>query len=516
MAARKVTGRGGRESLIRAFTIEGLYGYRTISLASEHAATIVIARNGSGKTTLMAALDAFLRCQFARLRDLDFEIIRCRLRNVEDELVLTHVDVEQLAYAIDNSEIVHFARLCETDPAKLVSFIEKISDTDRDANDAWEDYQVFNSIVKKNDYNRRAAIAECERLRKIYYEMSPNISILRQIISTAMADIDLVYLPTYRRIELPLSEKEEQLGIRSRSLHARNRRTRLTFNDSGLFSGDVHFGLSDIGERLSELNQILLASSSLSYRQISADIINEMLDGTFEHFQVSHQRIPSSDELELYFSRLKAGGRRIGPYEVSIPNIEKIYSGKGISRDANKFLTYFLSKLNVSIQATRNIEVMVEEFVNICNKYLARIEVSSDGEDYAKDLIIDPDAKMLFLNRTNLSVYVEHMHLNRKIPLNSLSSGEKQMISLFAKLFLYEKEKVVLIDEPELSLSIDWQRQLIVDFLSAPRCRQVIAITHSPFIFDNELEPYARSMKSELSSTATRYDTNEEEPDLDE
>ncbi len=69
------------------------------------------------------------------------------------------------------------------------------------------------------------------------------------------------------------------------------------------------------------------------------------------------------------------------------------------------------------------------------------------------------------------------------------------MISLFAKMFLYSRRKIVLIDEPELSLSIDWQREILVDVLSAPLCAQLIAITHSPFVFDNELDPFARALK---------------------
>ena len=69
------------------------------------------------------------------------------------------------------------------------------------------------------------------------------------------------------------------------------------------------------------------------------------------------------------------------------------------------------------------------------------------------------------------------------------------MISLFAKLFLYSRQKIVLIDEPELSLSIDWQSHILVDVLNAPLCRQVIAITHSPFVFDNELDPFARPIQ---------------------
>ncbi len=35
----------------------------------------------------------------------------------------------------------------------------------------------------------------------------------------------------------------------------------------------------------------------------------------------------------------------------------------------------------------------------------------------------------------------------------------------------------------------------MVDVLSAPLCSQLIAITHSPFVFDNELEPFARALR---------------------
>jgi len=72
------------------------------------------------------------------------------------------------------------------------------------------------------------------------------------------------------------------------------------------------------------------------------------------------------------------------------------------------------------------------------------------------------------------------------------------MISLFARLYLYPKKKIFLIDEPELSLSLDWQRKILVDVINAPSCMQVIAITHSPFVFDNALEPFAKALQLEV------------------
>ena len=88
-AANAVRRRGTEPSLIERFGIEGLYGYRSISLTSDYAATILIAKNGTGKTTLLGALDAFLRMQLSRLRNLEFSVIRCKLRGEDHELVLS-------------------------------------------------------------------------------------------------------------------------------------------------------------------------------------------------------------------------------------------------------------------------------------------------------------------------------------------------------------------------------------------------------------------------------------------
>ena len=84
---------GGRPAIIERFGIRSLYGYRTISLSSQYAATILIAKNGTGKTTLLGALDAFLKLQFYRLRGLEFSEIFCKIRGHDDELVLTNEDL---------------------------------------------------------------------------------------------------------------------------------------------------------------------------------------------------------------------------------------------------------------------------------------------------------------------------------------------------------------------------------------------------------------------------------------
>lgn len=485
--------RGTRQSLIQTFVIEGLYGYRRLSLDSDYAATIIIAKNGSGKTTLLAALYAFLKGHFARLRELEFSVIRCQIRGLETELLVTKEDVAHLSEAADTGgELAKAARRYEVPPNDLFNFLEREFIPDISTIDEMSEHKVFSQIMRTHGFSRREAVEACNKLRDIYYSSSPHLATVRQALSSVFSNIELVYLPTYRRIELPLTDTDV-----SERPQYRRRRTNFKFSESGLSPGSVQFGLADISERLSQLNQRLLTDSSLSYREISANIINELIDGTFERPESTQQVLPDREELELFFARLKDGRRRVGPYaDATIPDIDKIYSREGISIESNRVLTYFLGKLNSAILATRDIEVMVEQFISVCNKYLSRIDPTTMVDDDRS--INDDDGKFLVLDRLNLKVYVESIALNRRIGLNSLSSGEKQMISMFGSLYLYEKEKVVLIDEPELSLSIDWQRQLLIDLLNAPTCRQIIAITHSPFVFDNELEPFARAMTSQV------------------
>jgi predicted ATP-dependent endonuclease of OLD family len=70
------------------------------------------------------------------------------------------------------------------------------------------------------------------------------------------------------------------------------------------------------------------------------------------------------------------------------------------------------------------------------------------------------------------------------IQLDQLSSGEKQLLLILFKVFLMdEKPFVLLMDEPEISLHIGWQQDLIETIRTLnPNCQLIIA-THSPSIF---------------------------------
>ena len=68
------------------------------------------------------------------------------------------------------------------------------------------------------------------------------------------------------------------------------------------------------------------------------------------------------------------------------------------------------------------------------------------------------------------------------ISSDKLSSGEKQMLS-FLSYNAFSEKTIFFIDEPELSLHIDWQRRLFPTLLKQGQKNQFFVATHSPFIY---------------------------------
>ena len=142
--------------------------------------------------------------------------------------------------------------------------------------------------------------------------------------------------------------------------------------------------------------------------------------------------------------------------------------------DREKILSHYLFLLlnsQVDIQKQR---INMSLFVSRCNKYL-----------HGKHLVFDE----------KLLSYILINEDGKELQLDALSSGEKQIVSIFSYLCLSSNTSVfVMIDEPELSLSVDWQRTILEDIKECPSCKGLFAVTHSPFVICDTLREYARGM----------------------
>ena len=68
--------------------------------------------------------------------------------------------------------------------------------------------------------------------------------------------------------------------------------------------------------------------------------------------------------------------------------------------------------------------------------------------------------------------------------MGTLSSGEIQVLLILLRVFLLgQRKSIVLIDEPENSLDIDWQFELINLLVHFNPNAQFFITTHSPALF---------------------------------
>ncbi len=133
-------------------------------------------------------------------------------------------------------------------------------------------------------------------------------------------------------------------------------------------------------------------------------------------------------------------------------------------KEVDNFTDYRMKLLNPDIDHDR-IRERISLLFNTIDKFF---ELSG------KRIKITPDNKIVFYFPDNECI----------IEPEQLSSGEKQLLIIFFRVFLKdEKPSLLLMDEPELSLHIEWQNKLIEAIRSLnPNC-QIIMTTHSPSIF---------------------------------
>ena len=455
--------------ILKSFQILGLHGYKNVALAFTGPARIVIAENGMGKTTILSALQAFLTKRFSRLQYLTFEAIKCDFTSFDEPLVLYKEHLPQLIGAGAEEKLRELSQFTETETSELQ---DTIVEGDFDTSSDIMSTPILREIYLESPFSSDQILEYVLAIRSELQQFrSEELQELVSRITTLTRPYEILYLPTYRRIEIPI-QRTPRRHRRRHSTHFRRDEDR---HRRELTDLDIQFGLSDVSDRLTQLFETIQRQSNIGYRSISANIIDDLLAGLLRDSQsAAREGVPEIDALARFFSRIDS---RESP-DNRLQSLRHLYESGEINVDEHNTLRYFLTKLSAVVEATKELEEDIEAFVDKANKYL---ELSSDE----KILEYDPN---------EMKVVVRNSWTGEEVELNDLSSGEKQVISLLARLYLYPEEKIVLIDEPELSLSIDWQKRLLPDLLFSPSCAQLLAITHSPFIFDNELDPYAGPM----------------------
>lgn len=123
---------------------------------------------------------------------------------------------------------------------------------------------------------------------------------------------------------------------------------------------------------------------------------------------------------------------------------------------------YRMSMIDASAEKQAEMKARIEDFRSVINGLFQETEKHIEIE--GNKFIIVSKGKIL--------------------PIDALSSGEKQILLIMLRVFLLEgKESYVLLDEPENSLDISWQYKLIDTLTKLNPNAQFFITTHSPSIF---------------------------------
>lgn len=124
----------------------------------------------------------------------------------------------------------------------------------------------------------------------------------------------------------------------------------------------------------------------------------------------------------------------------------------------------------------------VEPYNNIFRKIDLFVSLIKDNMLAFKEIKVNRDKGFYFVGDLN----------NEEIELSSLSSGEQnQIIIYYDMIFNSDRDSMILIDEPEISLHVAWQKsflQYIDTIMELNEPSKIIVATHSPSIVNSSWE----------------------------
>lgn len=448
------------------FDIKGLHGIRDYSIRLDDNRVIIVGENGSGKTTVFKIMYYAISCDWDLLRTFDFEKVIMLFSNnqkvcIELELLKSIYeinDVDRVAFYVDGHQYGRNRQF----PGLINSLIEMKK---RVENKNEEEFDRQFSASSAYPYRYIKGIFDARPLKDLY-------TLTKKIEQNF--DATILYLPTYRRIEEQLKNIFPNMDSddwnKARKKTQNNRAIEL-----------VEFGMDDVESAVKAFQEHLNDFSRAQQNKLTLGYLSEIIEQKYEQVNIEDIRKLTEEQVGDILKRIE---RSILSDEQK-SEITRILVQK---RDANdpsfqvreKIICHYFLKLIDFDRDMSKEEAALLKFIEKCNKYLVSNRLVYDKQNFICKIYNKVDEKFDSSN---------------EIHFQDMSSGEKQIVSLFSHLNLSKhKGLFVFIDEPELSLSVDWQRTFLVDILDSISCMGLVATTHSPFVFENELERYVHGI----------------------
>ncbi len=450
---------------LRQISIRGLHGRMDITIPIKNNKLILVGINGLGKTTILNLLYFILSRQWYRLLEVSFSELIISVN--DDELRITQDMLRPSEH--------FYQRIARSLPSSIRNTI--VNDPNFFRSLLVQDYSRIESEYHLSRHFLRSRLPD---LRSSDWQSSlfdntegtPFATIDKYLEDNI--DAEILYLPTYRRIEHDLSTLLPHFEDDVREFISRQRHRNTSEIKS--FIELVHFGMDDVKSRILERTTFLKERARVELNDLAGRYLHDVIAGDVERYDKSTIESLSENDVDRILSRIEertlAASAKTNLRDIILDVLTSEHR-KESSRDT--YLVHFFSKLVDMSRSQEERESPLRDFTKVCNNYLQGKQLIFDDIEYDVSIVTQEETA---------------------IEMDHLSSGEKQIVSLFSHIYLGSSNSFfVVIDEPELSLSVAWQQTLLPDVVKSGRCRLLAAVTHSPFIFDNELEPYAVDLR---------------------
>lgn len=447
--------------MIKRFKITGLFGFRNVDINFEDNVKILIGENGFGKTTILNSLYYLLNKKYKKLSNIEFETIELIFEN-EEKIQFSKFELENYVSYQENSN--NHRRF----PSTVLKQLENLdlSELDKFTSFNQKTASIIYKFIEKYEIRKFAPTDMMAREIFRFIKEQP-ISDVFDRLEKIREDLtfSILYLPTYRRVE----EDLKNLGsFKERLVHRDNGRTYYKELEEDLEVTDdtlIHFGMEDVRKKIITVEQEIEKSTITGFSKLTGQMLSLFLNG--------FRKIEDNEIEELDENTIKIILHRVGD-NISQEDKGKILTllkNKSKLKEKNELVSFIFQLIDI-YNEHKHLDDKIKNFRDVCNNYLVDKQFRYDESSVDLDI---------YRNGTD-----------EKVEINKLSSGEKQIISIFSKIYLEKTDNlIVLFDEPELSLSLPWQKRLLPDIMNSMKCKFLLAVTHSPFIFKNELEKHA-------------------------
>lgn len=447
------------KSKLKLFEINNLFNQFNVRLPLDEKVNIFLGENGMGKTTILNCLYYVLSGNIEKLNNIIFDAISLTFIDGE-KISINHNDISSYVedYIYDNSPYrrrsVRFESLFSIKELENINkLIEEGSNEDELKKYYFKVSDIFGMPPTMARWELERYILQRYRKNNTTKADFNNVIEFKKKVEEKI-DEEILYFPTYRRIEEDMSN----LGI---DIEKDRVKSRL-----------IQFGMTDVEKNIETLLQTIKSVAITGFAKMTGVLLKQYLNGELSDFE----------NYKIEQNKLIIALARIGDQieERDKQRIIELVDNSDIYNRENRYLLNLIKNLIDSYERQNMYDERVKIFCTICNNYL-------NGKKYIYD-------------ETNVELGIYKDKAKKPIGIQNLSSGEKQIISVFSKLYIENIEKcIILFDEPELSLSIKWQNMFLPDVVNSGKCSTLIAVTHSPFIFDNEFDDLAKDMGNCLS-----------------